>query len=89
MVLVRPESFGCAGGGETGHAAVKVKEPKRILHFCDGTLEEYSSDEDENDNSEAKQQQIVDPVCLLYVNPVSVFAYIFLPLYREQVDFYQ
>lgn len=25
---------------------IKVKEPKRILHFSDGTLEEYSSDEE-------------------------------------------
>lgn len=25
--------------------------PKRIIHFCDGTIEEYSSDEDEQDAS--------------------------------------
>lgn len=27
----------------------KKRVPKRILHFSDGTLEEYSSDEDESD----------------------------------------
>lgn len=29
----------------------REKVPKRIIHFCDGTIEEYSSDEDEPDAS--------------------------------------
>lgn len=59
MVLVRPESY--ESTGENGQeAAVKVKTPKRVLHFCDGTLEEYSSDEEEVDAP--KEQTVVDPV---------------------------
>ena len=34
------------------------KKPKRVLHFSDGILEEYSSDEE--DSKEVKE--IVDPV---------------------------
>lgn len=30
-------------------SSVQVKTPRRILHFSDGTLEEYSTDEDEVD----------------------------------------
>ena len=54
---------------EAGAPDVKVvikqkKTPKRILHFSDGTLEEYSTDEDEVDEA---PKQIIDPVC-----PVSL-----------------
>lgn len=32
--------------------SVRVKTPRRILHFSDGTLEEYSTDEDEVDEAQ-------------------------------------
>lgn len=41
--------------------------PKRILHFSDGTLEEYSSDDDCVDNNE----NLVDSGAL--IDPVSCF----------------
>lgn len=41
-------------------ANIKVRVPKRVLHFSDGVLEEYS--DDETDNQSPTQQQIVDPV---------------------------
>lgn len=44
-------------------ASVQVKVPKRILHFCDGTLEEYSDDELEQ--ADVKQPEpVVDPKTL-------------------------
>lgn len=36
--------------------SVRVKTPRRILHFSDGILEEYSSD-DEIDGSSSKNKQ--------------------------------
>ena len=39
--------------------------PKRVLHFSDGILEEYSTDEEEREErkkaAEEKQQQVADP----------------------------
>lgn len=36
----------------TTTASVRIRAPKRILHFSDGTLEEYSDDDvDANDTS--------------------------------------
>lgn len=37
-----------AGPSDQNDAAIKVKAPKRILHFSDGTMEEFSDDEDED-----------------------------------------
>ena len=39
----------------------KKKEPRRILHFSDGILEEYSTDEEED---QPPTQPVVDPVCM-------------------------
>lgn len=41
----------------------KKKKPRRVLHFSDGVLEEYSTDEEEGGEEENKQlQPPVDPV---------------------------
>lgn len=37
----------------------KKKVPKRILHFSDGVLEEYSTDEEEREEAEKEQSQTV------------------------------
>lgn len=42
--------------------AKKKKVPRRILHFSDGILEEYSTDEDEDESDKASLQPAVDPV---------------------------
>ena len=45
----------------------KKKVPKRVLHFSDGILEEYSTDEEEREErrkaaeEQEKQQQVADP----------------------------
>lgn len=41
-------------------ANIKVKTPKRILHFSDGTLEEYSEDENITPPNEPTNVAIVD-----------------------------
>jgi hypothetical protein len=43
--------------------SLRHKVPRRILHFSDGTMEEYSSDEDEPDTS-AQVTAEVHPVIL-------------------------
>ncbi|GJQ65001.1 hypothetical protein Trydic_g7163 [Trypoxylus dichotomus] len=43
---------------------VKVRVPKRVLHFSDGILEEYS--DDETDNTSPKEKQVVDPKTLTW-----------------------
>lgn len=54
---------------EDQNCQVHMKNPKRILHFSDGTLEEYSdSDEEtaqENGNSNSTPLDVVDYVCIL------------------------
>lgn len=37
---------------------VKIKHPKRVLHFSDGTLEEFSDDDDDDIDGNVLQQQI-------------------------------
>lgn len=46
------------------NAPIRVKVPKRVLHFSDGILEEFSDDEVDNDNAPEKPENaVVDPVC--------------------------
>lgn len=54
---------------------IKVKEPKRILHFSDGTLEEYSSDEaeaDQVDNTPQVQEIPSDWIPWLWYSTTNV-----------------
>lgn len=56
MSIVNTSSSYTTQGEQT---QIKVKDPKRILHFSDGTLEEYSSDEgdaEQVDNSPQVQE---------------------------------
>ncbi|XP_072388900.1 protein FAM177A1 [Diabrotica undecimpunctata] len=65
MVLIRPEENQISSEAEGQVAAVRVKAPKRILHFSDGILEEYSTDEEDNTDS-IKNQPLVDPSTLTW-----------------------
>lgn len=55
----------------TTTASVHIRAPKRVIHFSDGTLEEYSDDDDRIDHSEkmnndnnSNQQIDVVSVCI-------------------------
>lgn len=50
--------------GDDSATKVSVKVPKRVLHFSDGVLEEYS--EDEADNAVENADEVEEPV-----DPVS------------------
>lgn len=52
-----------AAGEQSGDnsAKIKVKVPKRVLHFSDGTLEEYSDDEVDS-TPQNEEKTVVDPV---------------------------
>lgn len=50
--LAQPENC------EIDATTVKVKAPKRILHFSDGTMEEYSSDEEDTPDAQRNDKQI-------------------------------
>lgn len=45
---------------------VRIRKPRRVLHFSDGTLEEYSTDEE--DNTDSKKETSVLPK----INPVQL-----------------
>lgn len=45
-----------------GDVALRVKQPKRILHFSDGTVEEFS--EDETDGTAIESSQEIDEVII-------------------------
>lgn len=60
MTLINPDEYKAENPEGSLNAAIKVRTPKRILHFSDGILEEYS--DDEVDNTPKEEQAIVDPV---------------------------
>lgn len=45
-----------------GDVTLRVKQPKRILHFSDGTVEEFS--DDEPDGSTVETSQEIDEVII-------------------------
>lgn len=45
MTLIDPEEYKNVSEEDPNYSTIKLKTPKRILHFCDGVLEEYSDDE--------------------------------------------
>lgn len=48
---------------EGNNTPIRVKVPKRVLHFSDGILEEFSDDEVDKDNAPVKPEStVVDPV---------------------------
>uniref|UniRef100_A0A8D8W586 Protein FAM177A1 n=1 Tax=Cacopsylla melanoneura TaxID=428564 RepID=A0A8D8W586_9HEMI len=53
MVLVRTNTESSPLDESETQTKLKLKQPRRILHFSDGTLEEYSTDEetDQVDNT--------------------------------------
>ncbi|CAG9863195.1 unnamed protein product [Phyllotreta striolata] len=65
MVLIRPEDNLVTNEAEGQNATVKVKAPKRVLHFCDGVLEEYSSDEDDCVDNKSNQA-VINPASLTW-----------------------
>ncbi|XP_068227057.1 LOW QUALITY PROTEIN: protein FAM177B [Palaemon carinicauda] len=67
--LFGKENQTCIGMGSSGtlNKNGKVKTPRRILHFSDGTLEEYSTDEeDEKEKPEPDPMALVDPKSLTW-----------------------
>lgn len=52
-------------------AAIKVKAPKRILHFSDGTMEEFS--EDEEDTIDAKNKNTERSISVVSSNQIFQF----------------
>lgn len=59
----------------------KKRVPKRVLHFSDGTLEEYSTDEEELEERRKQeekeiQQQVADPSTLSWVPWLLYLAWI-------------
>lgn len=53
----KPES------GTENNPAICVKVPRKVLHFSDGILEEFSDDEVDSDNAPQKQENaVIDPV---------------------------
>lgn len=55
-----------ANDSTTSTTSVRVRTPKRILHFSDGTMEEYSDDDngedviDQSPNKNDKQIEVVN-----------------------------
>lgn len=49
------------------------KAPRRVLHFSDGTLEEYSTDEEDGASSDALQ---TNDLPVVNIDPVSVHHFI-------------
>lgn len=62
---VKDKEYECVELGDLGR---KEKIPRRIIHFCSGeTMEEYSTDDEEEDKKESTQKGLLsstDTVCL-------------------------
>merc|ERR1719309_514970 len=59
----------------------KKRVPKRVLHFSDGILEEFSTDEEEieerkKQEEKEKQQQVADPSTMTWVQWVLYLAWL-------------
>ena len=52
------------------HSAKKQRVPRRLIHFSDGIVEEYSTDDEEEDEVDIPQ---IDPVSPLRVLSYFVF----------------
>lgn len=52
-------------------SSIRVKAPKRILHFSDGVLEEYSSD-DEIDGTSNEKKQCDEVKFQIHCHPVHI-----------------
>nr|XP_023018548.1 protein FAM177A1 [Leptinotarsa decemlineata] len=69
MVLVRPEDIQRSNPVEGQiqlTSSINVKTPKRVLHFSDGVLEEYSSDEEDLVQDSRREQAIINPASLTW-----------------------
>lgn len=72
------ENIEPSADGDTSTSKVTLRVPKRVLHFSDGILEEYSEDEaDGAVQEEKKEDQVVDPVRHLLLIEIC-FAGLFL-----------
>ncbi|XP_076273995.1 protein FAM177B [Rhynchophorus ferrugineus] len=61
MVFIQPEDYADDQCDNVSQASYKMKTPKRVIQCSDGILEEYSTDEEEEDN---KNTETVDPATL-------------------------
>ncbi|GAB6024966.1 hypothetical protein CHUAL_010063 [Chamberlinius hualienensis] len=59
---------------ENGETVIKAKVPRRILHFSDGTLEEFSSDDE--DDGKIKNLNQIDPMALVDPRELTWAPYI-------------
>ncbi len=59
-------------GRKGGKGKKRVRTPRRVLHFSDGVIEEYSTDEEERDRRKeeekrARERALVDPRTLTWL----------------------
>lgn len=56
---------------EEDEISVKVKRPKRVLHFSDGVIEEYSTDEEKEEKDvvdcDDSNNKVVDEVISIFL----------------------
>jgi len=48
--------------GDNDHRTGSKRIPRKVLHFSDGIVEEYSTDDEEEEVTEYKKRQAIDPV---------------------------
>lgn len=67
-------------------SSVRVKAPRRILHFSDGTLEEYSTD-DETDVPDGTKDTQIDVVSSIKLNQTQniLFPKLIFPMMTLKV----
>lgn len=70
---IEPEIFAKLEGLtlQEDEISVKVKRPKRVLHFSDGVIEEYSTDEETEDKDvvdcDDSNNKVVDEVISIFL----------------------
>ncbi|XP_071790584.1 protein FAM177A1-like [Asterias amurensis] len=62
-VLLQGEKMAQAPATDVDNISLGIKKPKRVIHFSDGIMEEYSSDEEDGPQN-AKVVPAVDPKTL-------------------------
>lgn len=51
---------------ENQNCNIEMRTPKKVLHFCDGVIEEFSGDESDSDEPTTTETEIIDTVIHLH-----------------------
>lgn len=80
MTLIDPEEYKNVSEEDPNYSTIKLKTPKRILHFCDGVLEEYSDDEIDSQPTQTVTGLDVVRILIRHKNNLCNYEILIIPI---------